>query len=32
VSDHELRELVALVEKLKGDCQAWLNARYPASR
>lgn len=32
VSDHELRELVALVEKLKADFQVWLSARYPASR
>jgi hypothetical protein len=29
VSEHELRELVALVEKLKADLSAWLRARHP---
>lgn len=29
VSEHELRELVTLAEKLKADLLAWLRARHP---
>jgi hypothetical protein len=30
VSEHELRELIALVEKLRAGLAAWLRARHPA--
>ena len=30
VSEHEVRELIALVEKLKADFHAWLRARHRA--
>ena len=30
VSEHEVSELTALVEKLKADFLAWLRARHPA--
>jgi hypothetical protein len=29
VSELELRELIAMVERLKADLQAWLKARHP---